>query len=175
MSYFFHKFLKSISLLLCIFFVSLSAHSQIHFVSIILLVCKELQTMASCLQLNLFNDCSRGTTAEWYFDFTFVFEIFLMSVNGDFIFIWLAVTIIMIKLSLLVCLSIYLFVWHLPIQIKNLVAVFAVFYSVCLLIWMFFCSLSPYLVPWRRLFLLHVSVHILVRSNNWHLLPHTFP
>ena len=38
----------------------------------------------------------------------FVFEIFLMSVNGDFIFIWLAVTIIMIKLSLLVCLSVYL-------------------------------------------------------------------
>jgi hypothetical protein len=68
--------------------------------------------------------------------------------------------------------SIYLFVWHLPIQIKNLVAVF---FSVCLLIWMFFCSLSPYLVPWRRLFLLHVSVHILVRSNNWHLLPHTCP
>jgi len=40
--------------------------------------------------------------------FEIVGPVFLMSVNGYFIFIWLAVSIIMIKLSLLVCLSVYL-------------------------------------------------------------------
>ena len=39
--------------------------------------------MTSCLQLNLFNDCSRGTTAEWYFDFTFVYKLQNRGGSGE--------------------------------------------------------------------------------------------
>ena len=173
MSYFFHNFLKSISLLSFIFFVSMSAHSQIHFVFIILLVvrsCKRWQAAFNLIYSTIVAEGQRRSGIlishlflkySWCLWMVISFSFDLLSPLSWLNWVFLSVYP-----------SIYLFVWHLPIQIKNLVAVF---FSVCLLIWMFFCSLSPYLVPWRRLFLLHVSVHILVRSNNWHLLPHTCP